>query len=640
MQPLLDSFNNVDFPRVRTNHPPELIFLCGGSVDCEKNFRPKLEKELINRGCKVVLAEKAMNWSGGQSFSKDLLELEKYFAALVSIIPLVCESYGSVAELGAFINDEAIKNKLYIIIQEQFYSGANSSSFIRNGPIKNYEDFTGRKAYSISDNKPEDNIKDVCDEIIKCNPSTSKCDFSKGYFQILLLIDIINALVVSDYKEIKKAFFAVLEIAQNSLEDKNQNILLNEMLFVLESLELVIKRTMGSKEYYLVKKDKFYLEFRYKENPYNSNIKTVKSKILNYLFSNKEQPNKIKIINEEKEKGRIPWLAKTHLQEDEIVDILKKAPLFYKIYNIPKKNGGSRTIAQPTGKLKELQKIKLKELENSFEVHDCANAYIKNKNGILSNAEAHKKNNFFYKFDFKNFFPSIKANDFNQALEKKGFTLSDRIDFIKTFFRFDKDISKNKTKTIYYKFKNEDFNKNENPDLLKLMIEDYKNEFQLSIGAPSSPFISNIMMYDFDEKTHLWATSQGLTYSRYADDITFSSEQKKDIDSIKNRLVEIVSSLEYPKLEINEAKSRFCSFKNNVKITGLNITPDHKVSLGRKKKKEIRAMIHSFKNRKLPLEQKKYLKGWLSHCKAVESSFFESMKKKYTSETIKKILHS
>ena len=349
--------------------------------------------------------------------------------------------------------------------------------------------------------------------------------------------------------------------------------------------------------------------------------------------------NKAPIVKEEKRKKEIVWLQPLPpLQEQDRQKILKEAPLLYKVYNIPKKSGGTRTIAQPTPKLKQLQRETVLELEKKIPVHPCAKAYIKGVNGILANAESHKDSKFFFKYDFKDFFPSIKAADFNIHLEKAGYSEQDRIDFLKIIFRFEKEKDKDKTKEIYTVLRDTDFNQNTNSVLLKIIIEDYKDEFQLSIGAPSSPFVSNAIMFDFDTRMDNWAKENDFIYTRFADDITISCQKYKESKTITTALNETLNGLEYPTLQLNDSKQKFVSFKSRVTITGLNITSDHKVSLGRKKKKDISAMIHHYKDKR-PLKYKmSELRGWLAYAYAVDNNFFKSMQKKYTAECITSIM--
>ncbi len=656
---LIEKFlNGVDFDKVRTGHPPELIFLCGGTdkEDEEKKyFRPEIHGKLIEHDRNVVLAETAMDWQGGQSFSKDLLEFEKYFAALVSLIPIVCESYGSIAELGAFVSDTEIRKKLCIIIEDKFYSGADSKSFIRWGPIKNYEDNVKQKPYCFSKNNQTHSLEPIYDKLINFKPETSQCDFSNNYFHILLLIDIINILSVANITEINFALSYALELAkQKPLKDHEQ---IKDMLVVLKALDLVKERTIGQEEGYFIARNKeFYLDYRYKPSAEYKKITEIKEQILTDIYSNRLNKNKKVLIDEEEKIGDIEWLKKPEplklpIQEqekqEELIkqdreELIRKAPLLYKVYDIRKKGKGkgTRTIAQPTPKLKQLQRETVLELEEKILIHSCATAYIKNKNGILENAQAHKDSKYFFKYDFKDFFPSIKAADFNIQLERAGYSESERIDLLKIIFRFKKENDKEKTKKIYKALLDTDFNQNTNPNLLNLMIEDYKDEFQLSIGAPSSPFVSNAIMFDFDKSVDDWAKETNFIYTRFADDITISCQTKQDTETITAKLNETLKGLEYPTLQLNDSKQKSVSLKSRVTITGLNITSEHKVSLGRKKKKQIRAMIDHYVKGKFSKHKINELSGWLAYAKAVDNDFFRSMQKKYTAERIASIMQT
>jgi len=84
--------------------------------------------------------------------------------------------------------------------------------------------------------------------------------------------------------------------------------------------------------------------------------------------------------------------------------IITSAPRRYKIYEIPKRNGGTRVIAQPARDLKILQRYLLDTKLHQFPVHPAATAYVQRKN-IAFNASLHTESSFILKLDFQNFFP-------------------------------------------------------------------------------------------------------------------------------------------------------------------------------------------------------------------------------------------
>jgi hypothetical protein len=160
----------------------------------------------------------------------------------------------------------------------------------------------------------------------------------------------------------------------------------------------------------------------------------------------------------------------------------------------------------------------------------------------------------------------------------------------------------------------------------------------LSIGAPSSPVLSNTIMFEFDCKIFAWCAEQSITYTRYADDLTFSTNTKGISSNIEPVIRKIVKELEYPHLELNNKKTTHLSRKYQRRITGLIINNDGNISLGRERKREISTLIHRF-SLHLLLETEIYkLQGLLGFAKDVEPLFLVRMRAKYHSELIDEIL--
>lgn len=291
------------------------------------------------------------------------------------------------------------------------------------------------------------------------------------------------------------------------------------------------------------------------------------------------------------------------ITEQEIKSFVASAPKKYKVYTIPKKSSGTRVIAQPAKRLKDYQRCLIKFLKTKLPIHDAAFAY-KNNIGIKENAEQHKNSNYLLKMDFQNFFYSISPKLFFDALKKHDveFTAEDRYLLEKILF----------------------FNPSKKSG----------GKLVLSIGAPSSPFISNFIMYSFDESISKTCLSLNVTYTRYADDITFSSNIKNLLFSIPVLVKKALRNHFDGAITVNEVKTIFSSKAHNRHITGITITNENKLSIGRQKKRYISSLIHRFSVRELDQENIKYLQGLLAFCLNVEPDFFERMKKKYSAEII------
>ena len=278
----------------------------------------------------------------------------------------------------------------------------------------------------------------------------------------------------------------------------------------------------------------------------------------------------------------------------EIKLLLITAPRRYKLHEIDKRNGrGKRLIAQPTSEIKTLQRWATEKYLNQLPIHDAATAYRKGAS-IKQHASIHAKNKYLLKLDFENFFPSIKANDFIK--HANGFS----------------------------EFSQEDVR------LLTLLFfrrELGSSELVLSIGAPSSPSLSNTVMYPFDLELSNYCSARKINYTRYADDIALSTNQPKVLDAVHEFIKTLCQSMQYPKLKLNNKKTVFTSQKYSRQLTGLILSNDGKASLGRDKKREIRAMTHHFSLGKLETAEINRLRGLLAFSMSIEPNFVDTIKK-------------
>lgn len=284
------------------------------------------------------------------------------------------------------------------------------------------------------------------------------------------------------------------------------------------------------------------------------------------------------------------------LNEKEAISFINAAPNRYKYYNIKKRHGGEREIAEPTKSLKKLQRWVLSKYFSTIECHSAAIAYIKNKS-IKDFALPHAKKKYLLKMDFKDFFNSIKSHDFNLFLKEKKLGLSDdEVNYITNIF-----FCRNKK----------------------------NNDLYLSIGAPTSPFISNLIMIDFDKQINTFCNEKGITYTRYADDLAFSTNIPNILFLIPPEIEKICSKVNYPKnLQINMEKTVFTSKKHNRTLTGLVISNEGKIGIGREKKRQLRAIAHKASLELLSLEELEKFKGMLAFLLSIDPDFSNSLKSK------------
>lgn len=290
--------------------------------------------------------------------------------------------------------------------------------------------------------------------------------------------------------------------------------------------------------------------------------------------------------------------------EDEVARFLLSAPKRYKVYTIPKRTSGHRVIAQPSKKLKEYQR-KYLELQQ-LPIHDSAIAYRKGMS-IKKNAIAHQNNPYLLKLDLENFFNSI----------------SDKL-FWKVWGSI-QDLPSEQDKQTLGNL------------LFWCPSKKTGGALVLSIGAPSSPLVSNFFMYQFDCALSKVCVEKGIVYTRYADDLTFSTKHKDSLftlpDIVKRNLAELFGS----KIRINRKKTRFSSKAHNRHVTGITINNDGALSLGRERKRYIKHLVHQVKLNKLNAEDRQHLRGLIAFAKHIEPEFVQSLKRKYSAEIIAKV---
>ena len=291
--------------------------------------------------------------------------------------------------------------------------------------------------------------------------------------------------------------------------------------------------------------------------------------------------------------------------EDEVARFLLSAPKRYKVYTIPKRTSGHRVIAQPSKELKEYQR-KYLELQQ-LPIHDSAMAYRKGMS-IKQNAIAHKNNPYLLKLDLENFFNSISDKLFWKVWEAILPLPSDQ----------DKQTLENL--------------------LFWCPSKTTGGALVLSIGAPSSPLVSNFFMYQFDCALSKLCVEKEIMYTRYADDLTFSTKHKDSLFALPELVKEKLAVFFGSAIRINRKKTRFSSRAHNRHVTGITISNDGNLSLGRERKRYIKHLVHQVQLNKLNAEDRQHLRGLIAFAKHVEPVFVQSLKRKYSAELITQIV--
>ena len=237
------------------------------------------------------------------------------------------------------------------------------------------------------------------------------------------------------------------------------------------------------------------------------------------------------------------------LQHDYICRMAYAPQHFYRHFEILKSNGASRPIDEPLPDLKYVQRWILSNILEKIVVSPYAKAFVK-KRGIKENARFHRNQTVVVSMDIKNFFPSISIHDIVAIFKELGY-----FDNVSNF-------------------------------IAHLCCYQYS----LPQGAPTSPYLSNLRMKEFDQKVAAFTKQNGIRYTRYADDLTFSGA----FDA--NHMINTISSWLFSEgFTANSSKTRVAHRNARQEITGIVVNEHMQVpKLYRKKIRQEVYFIQKF----------------------------------------------
>lgn len=293
--------------------------------------------------------------------------------------------------------------------------------------------------------------------------------------------------------------------------------------------------------------------------------------------------------------------AELGVRSERVAHLALTASNRYFVFPISKRDGSQRWIAHPSRPLKLLQRWINFRVFRHLPVHDAAMAYRKGRN-IRENAVRHKDSRYTVRIDFKDFFPSFHAKGVRKFLHDMNGLYVD-LDVVDIDF----------------------------------VVRVVSRNDALTIGAPSSPVITNAMMYLFDSALASACADRDLIYTRYADDLFISSTEPGRLSDIPALVQELAAIFPYSSLNINPTKTAFLSRKYHREITGLVITPEGRLSIGRDRKREIKSLVHRYSAGAISSEKLAYLRGLLAFAEDVEPKFIFALNQKYGPQLVSSI---
>lgn len=255
----LSSKISLDHSRVK---PYEgFIFLCGGPADirsaCPVSLRDAVYRELAKSDAderRIRMAEHYKDWAH-DSIYHDLVLFERHLAELSSVIVLVLESPGAIAELGLFSAIDGFRDKLLVFVDSAYYK---SLSFIKLGPI-DFLEKTHKNSAEVHrwlqesgnkltfDSKLAEDLQGEIAEAIRKRLSrgTVEHQFSRHQWLhcALLICDLLDLLSALTLREIR-GLLSDLGVSKSELEVK-------QVLYLLERVQLIAMEPKGDQRFYV-----------------------------------------------------------------------------------------------------------------------------------------------------------------------------------------------------------------------------------------------------------------------------------------------------------------------------------------------------------------------------------------------------
>ena len=285
------------------------------------------------------------------------------------------------------------------------------------------------------------------------------------------------------------------------------------------------------------------------------------------------------------EKEAVIWCAALlGVEVNRLEEILNNVSGHYQEFWMRKRSGGYRMISAPDPDLQAIQStIDSRILSSVTIVHPAAVGFRCGRS-VVDNAAPHLGKRYVLKMDIHDFFGSIRSPRVRQTFKKIGYP---------------ENVSK----------------------VLGALCCLHRH---LPQGAPTSPALSNIVGYEMDRKLAALAAEYGVTYTRYADDLTFSG----DVFPKEQIIPQVKRIIRDEKFEPNHKKTHFMNQSSRKIITGVSVASGVKLTIPKSKKREIRKNVYFILTKGLAEHQRRigshdpaYLKrliGMLCYWRAIE----------------------
>jgi RNA-directed DNA polymerase len=244
----------------------------------------------------------------------------------------------------------------------------------------------------------------------------------------------------------------------------------------------------------------------------------------------------------------------------------------YVSFTIKKRSGADRSICAPRAQLRAVQRTILSQLLDKIQVHECCHGFVRGRS-IVSNAQRHLQAKLLLKIDLKDFFPTIHYR---------------RIVGMFRYYGYNYEVSATLAGLVTFR------DKLESGESLWPGV--------LPQGAPTSPAIANILCRRLDARLEKFADKIGATYTRYADDLTFSFAELPEKLNVGRVFWWIDQVCQQEGFNENYAKRRVLRPHQQQRVTGIVVNDT--AHIPRAARRRFRAILANCKHHGVEYEAK------------------------------------
>jgi len=239
----------------------------------------------------------------------------------------------------------------------------------------------------------------------------------------------------------------------------------------------------------------------------------------------------------------------------------------YVRFTLPKKTGGERQISAPMPRLKQAQYWILQHILMPLPVHPAVHGFYPDRS-IVSNAHPHTAQAVVVNFDIQDFFPSITYKRVKGLFVTLGY--SEAIAVVLALLCTEPEILPVELDGEQYFFA--------------------QGERHLPQGAPTSPMLTNLLCRRLDARLQGMANKLGFAYTRYADDMSFStdSDHQNNLKALLHWVKKIVHEEGFA---LHPDKTRVMHAGRRQEVTGL-VVNNAQPTISRQQLRRFRALLH------------------------------------------------